>query len=253
MEASTNVERGDEGEARSGEIDWDAYASNYDLLAGINPSYRENIEVLRSLLGQFALPEQAAICDIGAGTGNYICSLARDLPRARFIHLDADPVMNEIAASKYSSQGIEHVDLHCCLAREAAYAGESFDLIICVNALYAMSPQRETLRKIRYWLKPSGTFFVIDYGRQVDVFDWTMYLLRSVIRERGMWAALKLFQKNLENLRQNRRGSQGQAEGVYWLHSTEEFGRILEDAGFEVEMLRPCYRGYSDLAVCRVR
>lgn len=255
MEASTNVIQGDEGHAapKADEIDWDAYASQYDLLATNNPSYLENIEILRSLLKEFSLPDHPAICDVGAGTGNFICALARDLPGARFTHLDADPTMTDVAAKKYKTLALEHVDVHCCSAGDAAYPAESFDLIICVNALYAMAPQTEILRKIRSWLRPSGYFFVIDYGRQVNVLDWTIYILRHVAREKGIVAAAKLLKNNVESIRQNRRGSHGQADGVYWLHSTEAFGTALEEAGFSVDMLRPCYRGYSDLAVCRLK
>lgn len=255
MEASTDVLQEAEGDGapKSDEIDWDAYASQYDLLATNNPSYLENIEILRSLLKGFSLPEHPAICDLGAGTGNFICALARDIPSARFTHLDADPTMTEVAVQKYQALKLEHVDVHCCPAADAAYPAESFDLIICVNALYAMAPQGEILRKIRSWLKPSGVFFVIDYGRQVNVLDWTIYILRNVAREKGVVAAAKLLKNNIENIRQNRRGSHGQADGIYWLHSTEGFGSALEEAGFTVDLLRPCYRGYSDLAVCRVK
>jgi ubiquinone/menaquinone biosynthesis C-methylase UbiE len=209
------------------EIDWDTYASQYDLLATNNPSYFENIEALRSVVRDLQLPKEAAICDVGAGTGNFICALAHDLPEARYVHLDFDAGMNKIAADKYSAMGLEHIELECCRASEAHYAPQSFDLIISVNALYAMQPQREVLRRIRSWLKPDGTFFVIDYGRQVNVLDWVVYMFRHVARTKGFWAAVKLLKKNAENIRQNRKGSQGQADGHYWLHSTEEFGEIL--------------------------
>lgn len=245
------VGRSEPVESKSHEIDWDTYASKYDLLATINPSYHENIQILRAVVRDLSLPEHPSICDVGAGTGNFICALGQDIPSASFFHLDFDPAMNEIAAAKYAAAGITNVEIKCASASEATYPDQSFDLIISVNALYAMRPQREVLRKIRRWLKPTGTFFVIDYGRQVNVLDWTLYMFKHVVQTRGLWAALKLLKGNIENIRQNRKGSQGQAEGVYWLHSTEEFGKALSEAGFLVVTLRECYRGYSDLAVCR--
>lgn len=254
MEGSSVARHHDDGVGSgSQEINWDAYASQYDLLAANNPSYRENIEMLRSRLTSFQLPNEAAICDVGAGTGNFICALASRLPSARFVHLDSDPAMNEIAIKKYEHAGIKHVDVHCCSAVEATYGAESFDLIVCVNALYAMHPQEETLNKIKTWLKPSGKLFIIDYGRQVKVLDWLLYILWNVAREQGVREAYRFLRNSIESIRQNRRGSRGQAEGVYWLHSTEEFGQILYSAGLHVEELKPCYRGYCDLAVCRLR
>lgn len=234
------------------EIDWDVYASQYDLLATNNPSYRENIEILRGLLPEFGLPSEAVICDVGAGTGNYICALAKDLPKARFFHLDSDAHMMEVAKAKYEAASVLDVELQCCPASEAVYPPQSFDLIICVNALYAIQPREEFLRRARSWLKPEGVFFVIDFGRRTKMWDWAKYIFGSIYREKGFLECVRFFVNGIEAIRQNRRGSQGQAEGVYWLHSTDEFRQALEQAGFRVSNLSTCYRGYCDMAVCRL-
>jgi ubiquinone/menaquinone biosynthesis C-methylase UbiE len=235
------------------EIDWDAYASQYDLLAANNPSYRENIEVLRKVVRELDLSPNAAICDIGAGTGNFICALARDLPDANFIHLDADAGMSEIARAKYNAAAVKHVQIDVLPVADAYYPPACFDLIICVNALYAMSPQQEVLQRMRRWLRPRGTLFIVDFGRRSRVLDWALHILGYVLKEKGVRECLRFIRNSRESLRQNRRGSQGQADGTYWLHSTEQFGEALEQAGFEVEQLRPCYRDYCDLAICRPR
>ena len=235
------------------EIDWDAYASQYDLLATNNPAYRENIELLREMIPSFDLPSNPRILDIGAGTGNFICALAQDLEGASFVHLDFDEEMNEVAKKKYEHAGIEKVEVHCCPASEAAYLAESFDLIVCINALYAIHPREDVLKRVRSWLKPNATFFVIDFGRQYKSLDWGKYILGNVLRERGLVECVRFFVSVFETARQNRRGAQGQADGLYWTHSTSEFGRTLEGAGFDVRHLSTCYREYCDLAVCRIR
>jgi ubiquinone/menaquinone biosynthesis C-methylase UbiE len=254
MEVTSDVATGDDVLVHPviHEIDWDAYASQYDLLATYNPSYRENIETLRSMLAGFNLPESPRVCDIGAGTGNFICAQAQDLPTGHFWHIDADEKMNEVAKRKYERAGVGSVEIHCCSATEATYPSEAFDLIICVNALYAIYPQEELLRRIRTWLKPGGVFFVIDFGRRTRMWDWAKYIFGHIYREKGLLECGRFLVNGLETIRQNRRGSQGQAEGVYWLHSTEEFGRVLDRNGYRVTELRTCYRGYCDLAVCQL-
>jgi ubiquinone/menaquinone biosynthesis C-methylase UbiE len=232
------------------EIDWDAYASQYDLLATNNPCYRQNIEYLREVVRKLNLGPNPVICDLGAGTGNFICALARDMPDATFVHVDADSVMNRIAIEKYAAAGIEHVDVQCRSVLDATFQRESFDLIICVNALYAMSPQEEVLQRVRRWMKPAGTFFVIDFGRRTRILDWMGYILGHILRQKGLIECLRFLRNSAESLRQNRRGSQGQADGTYWLHSTDEFGESLVKAGFHISELRTCYRNYCDLAVC---
>lgn len=234
------------------EIDWDVYASQYDLLATNNPCYRENIETLRSLLPSLDLPSNAAVCDIGAGTGNFICALANDLPEAQFVHLDADPKMNDVARKKYESASISNVNVVCCSAAEAPFDAGSFDLALCINALYAMHDRDEVLSKIRRWLKPGGRFFIIDFGRRNRMWDWSKYIFGNIYKEKGLVGCLRFLVDGLETIKQNRRGSKGQAEGVYWLHSTEEFQDALENAGFQVDLIQTCYRDYCDLAVCRV-
>lgn len=235
------------------EIDWDAYASQYDLLATNNPAYRANIELLREMIPSFNLPDKPRILDIGGGTGNFICALAKDFEDAKFVHLDFDEEMNEVARKKYAAAGIKNVEIHCCPATEAAYPANSFDLVICVNALYAIHPRDEILKRLRNWLTPDGTFFVIDFGRQYRTLDWGKYILGNVLRERGLIECIRFFISIFETARQNRRGAQGQADGLYWTHSTEEFGHVLAGAGFDVQDLRTCYRDYCDLAICRVK
>jgi len=253
MEVGPNIVTHTEADrAQVHEIDWDAYASQYDLLATNNPSYRENIEILRSLLASFGLPDDPRVCDVGAGTGNYICALAQDLKTAKFWHLDADDKMNEVARAKYESAGLANVEVHCCPAYEAAYPAESFDLVLCINSLYASQPRDEFLRRVKGWLKPGGTFFVIDMGRKMRLWDWSQYIMKHVYREQGAASSVRFFFSAFETLRQNRIGAQGQGEGVYWLHSSDEFRETLVAAGFRVERMDVCYRGYCDLAVCRV-
>lgn len=232
-------------------IDWDAYATQYDLMAKYNPSYHENIEILRGGLDEWGISDQAQICDLGAGTGNYISALFRSRPQGSFTHVDFDSVMNEIAREKYRNVGLTDVSIHENYLQRADFPDESFDLIICVNALYAMSPREAILGKIRKWLKPDGVFFVIDFGRRFRMIDWGWYFISSMIKNHGVVECARFLISCAEIYRQNSRGSKNQQEGAYWLHSTNEFGKALSDAGFVVEDLRPCYRDYCDLAVCR--
>jgi len=232
-------------------IDWDAYATQYDLMAKYNPSYHENIDILRSSLPSWDLPAKASVCDLGAGTGNYISALSRVLPDAKYVHVDFDHVMNDIAREKYSKLAIENISIKEEYVQRIDFHDESFDLVLCVNALYAISPQGPVLNKIRRWLKPGGVFFVIDFGRRNRMIDWSWYLLSNLVKEHGVVECARFLLSSAEIIRQNNRGSKNQDEGAYWLHSTQEFGKTLSDAGFLVEELRPCYRDYCDLAICR--
>ena len=235
----------------SDEMDWDAYAEHYDVMCELNPSYQENLLALAKFLPRWNLPSDSSICDLGAGTGNYIHLLSRLLPNANFTHIDFDKKMNDLAAKKYHDQGIDSVNIVCEHAQRTEMESASFDLILCVNALYAIAPQKQVLKKVKNWLKDDGRFFVIDFGRKQRTMDWVFYLFRESLKHQRIGTYVKALVDSRELIKQNRRSTKGQNTGRYWTHSTSEFGNTLVDCGFEVEELTPCYRGYADLAICR--
>jgi ubiquinone/menaquinone biosynthesis C-methylase UbiE len=234
------------------EMDWDAYARHYDLMCELNPAYRENINLLSSRLEEWPLPPSPRICDIGAGTGNYIAALSSRLPDAEFWHLDMDERMNQIAREKYRSRGVRNVNFCTSDVFSTDLPPGSFDLILCINSLYAISPHQAVLERVHDWLAPNGRFFTIDFGRKQRTLDWAIYMLRESLKSGNTVRYARGLFEAREVVKQNRRTRRGQSSGRYWLHTTEQFGHELVAAGFEVDELFPCYRGYADLAVCRL-
>jgi len=233
------------------EMDWDAYAQHYDLMCDFNSSYQDNISKLIGSLRSWNLRPNATICDLGAGTGNFTLAIAEQIPDAEFVHVDFDSKMNEMAAKKYELRQVRSVKILPEYAQQIDFSDCSFDLVVCVNALYAISPQKEILRKVHSWLKPGGRFFVIDFGRKQKSIDWAFYLFRESVKKRRIGEYFKAVVEGREVFKQNRRSAKGQESGRYWLHSTSDFGAVLADSGFVVDELHPCYRGYADLAICR--
>lgn len=233
------------------EMNWDAYAEHYDQMCKFNTSYQENVEILLDLAANWPMPQNAKVCDLGAGTGNYILSLAESYPSAEFVHVDFDEKMNEAAIRKYRDAEVNNIQVVTEYVQECDFQDNSFDLIMCVNALYAISPQDEVLARIRRWLKPGGRFFAIDFGRKQKTLDWAIYLFRESMKKQQAGEYVKALVNSREVLKQNRRSTKGQESGRYWLHSTSEFGEKLSSIGFQVDDLYACYRGYADLAICR--
>ena len=234
------------------EMDWDAYANHYDLMCDLNPAYQENINHLLSRLPSWELPKAPTICDVGAGTGNYIKAMSRALPEAKFYHIDFDSRMNELARAKYDQAGIEHVQILQDHILNIQIPTQSVDLVICINSIYAVNPQAAVLERARNWLKPNGRLFTIDFGRKQRTLDWAIYLFRESMKSGRIGEYAKGLVAGRDVVKQNRRSTKGQITGRYWLHSTEDFCESLEVAGFIVDELFSCYRGYADLAVCRV-
>lgn len=232
------------------EMDWAAYAEHYDEMCALNPAYEDNISRLLKRIPQWKLPAKPRVCDLGAGTGNYILRLNEVLPSATFWHVDFDGRMLDLAKRKYDDRGMKNVHIVQSEVHELDFPDESFDLIISVNALYAFSPQERALQRMRDWLTSNGRLFLIDFGREQNTLDWALYVLKEAIKARRVRRYVKTLVQGREVVRQNRRTMKGQKTGRYWLHSTEEFGQCLESAGFGVSELGRCYRDYADLAVC---
>jgi ubiquinone/menaquinone biosynthesis C-methylase UbiE len=236
------------GDVANDEMNWHAYAEHYDQMCKFNPPYQDNIDTLIRYLSEWSLPSNADICDLGAGTGNYILEVAKSFPD---VHIDFDSKMNELANKKYAAAGVDKVSIVTEYAQQCTFPKNRFDLVICVNALYAISPQEDVLRKVRSWLRPDGWFFIIDFGRKQRTLEWTLFLFRQSLKAHRAGEYVKALLDAREVLKQNRKSTKGQESGRYWLHSTDAFGKTLSECGFDVEEIFPCYRGYADLAICR--
>lgn len=233
------------------EMDWDAYAEHYDEMCALNPAYQANIRMLLERMPTWGLPENARICDLGAGTGNYILNMAEAHPEAHYWHVDFDRRMIELARQKYEERGLKDVSVIQSNVHDLHFDEGMFDLVVCINALYAFDSQDHVLKLIRSWLRPNGKLFLIDFGRKQKTLDWTFYILKESVKSHRIGRYARTLIEGRELLKQNRRTTKGQESGRYWLHTTEEFGDSLRRAGFEVQELSRCYRNYSDLAVCQ--
>lgn len=232
------------------EMDWDAYAEHYDEMCALNPAYQANIDILLSHMKNWTLGADSKICDLGAGTGNYIVQMADAFPDAQYWHVDIDHRMTELARQKYERCGVRNVHVVESDVHAANFAKDSFDVVVCVNALYAFTSQESILKRIRSWLKPEGKLFLIDFGRKQKTLDWTLYIFKESMKSQKIGRFTRALIEGRELLKQNRKTTMGQESGRYWLHTTQEFGKTLENSGFKVEELSRCYRNYSDLAVC---
>ncbi|MFK7914226.1 MAG: class I SAM-dependent methyltransferase [Pseudomonadales bacterium] len=231
-------------------IDWTRYSSSYDLMVRYNPYYRENIELAIEVVAEIELSPTARIGDLGAGTGNYIAALSSIIPEGRFTHVDADPGMNAIASDKYSRVGLD-VGVITSEVASLAPSSSEYDLLLCINALYAMPKPREVLEWVFKALSPGGHFFVIDYGRKMKVGGWALELTKAAYAEKGWKGVFQLYRQAPELIRQNSTGSKMQDEGGYWTHSTNEFLAALKQAGFSVLHSGTCYRDACDFALVR--
>ena len=157
--------------------------------------------------------------------------------------------MSKIAREKLAKIDCSQIEFQISAAEDCDLPPAKFDLILCINSLYAMRDPKGALRRIRDGLCADGYAFIIDFGRVQNTLDWTTFLLLESVKQGRLIEYLRSLLIGREVLRQNRLTRAGQETGAYWLHTTEEFKVILEGAGLNVREMGTCYRGYCDYAV----
>ena len=230
------------------EMDYAEYALHYDNLCDINPAYAELDSYFRFHVAKMKLPDSANVIDLGAGTGNFVCSLLEFHKSANVIHVDCSEEMNAFARKKYKSLGhsVQIVDEYI---QYCDFPESSQDLLVCVNVLNSNPPPLPFLKKISLWLKPGGKIFLVDFGRQLKLLDWTWYLLKSSLTNHGLRKTFESIISTRKAFSSNRNGRSDQLSGKLWTHDTEELIDLMKNAGFDIDHAQPCYRNYADLIV----
>jgi ubiquinone/menaquinone biosynthesis C-methylase UbiE len=152
----------DQATEQTSEVDWNDYARCYDLLCTLNPAYTELLDEFRSF-ALAAVSPGSRILDLGGGTGNFFCNAlpSQIASTSELIHLDADSGMLSIAQEKYIARALRVHTVHRDASKSVFPVG-SLDCILSVNALYAMPHPEAILKRAFHWLRPGGSFFLVD-------------------------------------------------------------------------------------------
>lgn len=130
---------------------WDCYARCYDGLLQTIPYQRLLARTLSHV------PSNArTLLDAGCGTGNLLSAVHRELPDIQLSGIDFSTQMLGRARRKMSGAHIIQGDLNAALP----YADGSFDVVTCVNVLYAVATPEKTLAELKRVLAPGGTLIV---------------------------------------------------------------------------------------------
>jgi ubiquinone/menaquinone biosynthesis C-methylase UbiE len=141
-------------------IDWDAYARDYDALNALAP-YRD---MQNAVFDEVRICGGKTILDAACGTGNLIQMLAQHFNENNFsdffiLGLDRSRAMLARAEKKSFKGNIRLIcaDLDHCLP----FPDETFETIVCINALYALRDPRGTLSGFHKTLTRDGRLILV--------------------------------------------------------------------------------------------
>ncbi len=231
------------------QVDWAAYAQAYDLMAANNPAYQDIIHRLKVASNAWRIEPNDVIVDLGAGTGNFSCTLASRFPECQVLHIDVDQGMNHVASQKATALHLQNFHVVAQNMLHLHLKPNSIASLVTVHALYTLPDPIKVIRRMREWLKTGGVIFACDLGRVLNVTDWAAYLFRESLKRRGVTRTLVLFLRGRVVAQQNRRIVRSQLNGEYWTHDLSTYRTVFQQEGFLISEATTCYRGDSDLII----
>lgn len=233
------------------DVNWQSFASVYDVMAELNPAYRELNDSYRTFLAGLRLRAGDRLVEVGAGTGNYSLTAAEAWPQCHVLHIDASEEMNQRTREKRAERGLGNIEIRTADADTFDLPDESAALVTAVHALYTFADAPAVIARMFRWLRPGGAVWACDPCSPLNVGEWQRYIFKHSCRERGVLRTARLFWRARDAARQNRRIGKALVSGDYWGKDARTFRAAFEDAGFEVSELRSAYRGLSHLIVAQ--
>ena len=115
-------------------------------------------EVIHAL----ALAPDAAVADIGSGTGYFAVRLARAVPQGRVYGVDVEPDMVKYLADRAQKENLANLT-SIGAAPDDPRLPAQVDLVILVDAYHHIDNRERYFRKLRDSLKSGGRVAIIDF------------------------------------------------------------------------------------------
>ena len=234
------------------DVSWWDYARAYDKLCEINYHYQELLEKYATWLRTTYSDNGSGIrvCDLGAGTGNFLLRTCEILPDAELHHVDWNSEMTSVAASKYEKQNAV-VRIHKSSADCISKLDQEFDLVLMINSLYSFPNPTTLLKSIFDSISPGGHAYIVDTGRPIKTHSFSWDLMTNALSTRGLLQTIQLYRELLPAVRVNRKIEKAGKNGEYWRHDLAELSEAVLCNDVSLLEADICYRGIADRVIAR--
>jgi SAM-dependent methyltransferase len=114
------------------------------------------------VIASFALPDDATVAEVGAGTGYFVVRLAQTLTNGAVIGLDTQPQMVDYLRQRATELGLANVDARLTEHASALPLTEPLDLLLCVDTYHHIADRVALFSQYARHLKPGGRLVIID-------------------------------------------------------------------------------------------
>lgn len=115
-------------------------------------------EVIQAL----KLKPDAAIADIGSGTGYFSVRFAHMVPKGRVYGLDTEPDMVKYLADRARREGLNNITAVQAKPGDPRLP-EKIDVVVLVDVYHHVEKREQYFRQLQTSLKPGGRLVVIDF------------------------------------------------------------------------------------------
>ena len=123
---------------------------------------RDRWQKPHDVIQALAINADAAVADIGAGTGYFSIRLAHMVPRGTVYGVDAEPEMVRYLSERAKKLGLRNLFVLESKA-DAPQLPTKVDLVLFVDVYHHLENRSIYMKKIRDSLKPRGRIAVIDF------------------------------------------------------------------------------------------
>jgi cyclopropane fatty-acyl-phospholipid synthase-like methyltransferase len=114
------------------------------------------------VIAALKLPADAAVADIGSGTGYFAVRLARAVPRGRVYGADLEPGMVHFLNERAAREGLPNLASHLA-APEDPKLPASVDLALVVDTYHHIANRSRYFERLKGSLKPGGRVAIVDF------------------------------------------------------------------------------------------
>ena len=124
---------------------------------------RDDWQKPHQVIEALALRPDAAVADIGSGTGYFAVRLAHFVPQGRVYAVDIEPDMVKYLADRAKREGLDNVTVVAGAPDDARLPGK-VDLVLMVDTYHHIEQRNGYFRQLAQSLKPDARVAIIDFN-----------------------------------------------------------------------------------------
>jgi predicted methyltransferase len=126
---------------------------------------RDGWQKPQQVIAALNVAEDAAVADLGAGTGYFTVRLAQALPKGRVYAVDVEPDMVRHLEQRARQMNLGNVTAVLAAGDDARLPAR-VDRVLVVNTYHHIEAREAYFRRLADALKPGGEVAIIDYTRE---------------------------------------------------------------------------------------